>query len=77
MTGVELVKISIEQLKMMSNCGIKLSDWKYVQMYEEYMEMRLRREKWRYIIAYLAEKYTTSESSIKRLIKRFSGEVSI
>ena len=75
MTGVELVKISIEQLKMMSNSGIKMNDWKFVEMYEEYTEMRKRREKFRYIIAHLAEKYTTSESNIKRVVKRLSREV--
>ena len=75
MRGVELVKISIETLKMMSNSGIKMSDWKFVEMYEEYIEMRKRREKFRYIIAHLAEKYTTSESSIKRVVKRLSREV--
>ena len=72
---VELVKISTETLKMMSNFGIKMGDWQHVTMYEEYLVMRLNREKFRYIMAFLAEKYKLSESSVKRIIKRLSHEV--
>ena len=75
MKVVELIKISMESLKMMSNCGIRTSDWKHIEMFEEYLNMRRNCEKFRYIMAHLAEKYRMSESSIKRIIKRLSGEV--
>jgi hypothetical protein len=75
MKVVELIKISKETLKMMSDCGIKIGDWQHVKMYEEYLAMRVRREKFRYMMAYLAEKYKLSESSVKRILKRLSGEV--
>ena len=39
--------------------------------------MRKNSEKFRYIIAYLAEKYNTSESTIKRVVKRLSREVTM
>lgn len=60
---------------MMSKYGIKTEDWKHVEMFEEYLDMRRNCEKFRYIMAHLAEKYRMSESSIKRIIKRLSGEV--
>ena len=72
---VELVKISTETLKMMSNSGIKTGDWKHVAMFEEFQMMRLNKDKLRYIMAYLAEKYKISESSVKRIVKRLSEEV--
>lgn len=75
MKVAELVKISIEMLKMMSNCGIRTGDWRHIEMFDEYLDMRNSREKFRYIIAYLSEKYKISESSVKRVIKRLSGEV--
>ena len=75
MKVAELVKISMEALKMMSNSGIKIEDWQHIEMYEEYVDMRRNKEKFRYIIAYLAEKYKTSESTIKRVVKRLSREV--
>ena len=65
----------MEALKMMSNSGIKIEDWQHIEMYEEYVDMRRNKEKFRYIIAYLAEKYKTSESTIKRVVKRLSREV--
>ena len=77
MKVVDLVKISMEALKMMSNSGIKTEDWQYIEMYEEYVSMRKNREKFRYIIAYLAEKYNTSESTVKRVVKRLSLEITL
>lgn len=71
----ELVKISMETLKMMSKVGIKTDDWRHIEMFEEYLDMRKNCEKFRYIMAYLAEKYRISESTVKRIVKRLSGEV--
>jgi len=65
----------METLKMMSVSGIKTEDWQHIKMYDEYMDMRRNREKFRYILAYLAEKYSISESSVKRIVKRLSAEV--
>ena len=75
MKVAELVKISKEAMKMMSHSGIKTDDWQHVAMYDEYLDMRKNREKFRYIMAYLAEKYNISESSVKRIVKRLSSEV--
>jgi Mor family transcriptional regulator len=75
MKVVDLVKISKEALKMMSNSGIKTEDWRHIEMYEEYEDMRKNCEKFRYIMAYLSEKYRLSESSVRRIIKRLSADV--
>ena len=75
MKVVELVKISKDALKMMSNSGIKTGDWKHLEMFDEYLDMRKNCEKFRYIMAYLSEKYRISESTVKRIIKRLSEEV--
>ena len=75
MKVAELVKISKEAMKMMSHSGIKTDDWQHMEMYEEYLTMRQNRDKFRYIIAFLSEKYNMSESSVKRIVKRLSGEV--
>lgn len=75
MKVVELVKISIESLKMMSKHDIRINDWKHIEMFDEYLNMRRNKDKFRYIMAYLSEKYKISESSVKRIVKRLSGEV--
>ena len=77
MKVVELVKISKEAMKMRSHSGIKTEDWQHIEMYEEYVSMRKNREKFRYIIAYLSEKYNTSESTVKRVVKRLSLEITL
>jgi ribosomal protein S25 len=71
----ELIKISMEMLKMMSKSGIKTDDWRHLEMLDEYRKMRKDCEKFRYIMAYLSEKYRMSESSVRRIIKRLSGDV--
>ena len=75
MKVVDLVKISKEAMKMMSNSGIKTEDWQHVEMYDEYQSMRSKRDKFRYILAFLSEKYKLSESTVKRIIRRLSEEV--
>ena len=75
MKVVDLVKISKQAMKMMSSCGIKSEDWQHLEMYEEYQQMRSNHDKFRYIIAFLSEKYKTSESTVKRIVKRLSREV--
>lgn len=77
MKAVELVKINRIPMEMMSKYGIKQDDWRYLQMYEEYVIMRERREKFRYIMAHLAEVYEISESSVKRVVRRLSSEVKV
>lgn len=77
MKVVELVKISSEAMKVMSDSGIRTEDWRFVRMYEEYVEMRQRREKFRYIIACLSERYGISESTVKRVVGRMSREVKV
>ena len=71
----DLMKFSKETMKMMSKCGIKTDDWQHLEMLDEYHSMRENCEKFRYIMAYLAEKYRLSESSVRRIIKRLSADV--
>lgn len=75
MKVAELVKISSWAMEVMSKHDIKLSDWRHLKMYEEYCVLRESREKFRYIITMLAEKYAMSESTVKRVVKRLAGEV--
>ncbi len=77
MKVVELVKISREAMKMMSNSGIKAEDWQHIELFDEYQTMRGNRDKFRYVIVFLSEKYRLSESSVKRIVRRFSREVRV
>ena len=60
MKAVELLRIERESLKMMSYCGLKVDDYEYIALYEEYRKIRLENEKYRYVIMCLSMKYHIS-----------------
>ena len=77
MQAIDLLKINKKPLELMSKCDIKQNDYLFIELFDEYRALRNKGEKYWYIIASLAEKYQVSESSVKRLIKRLSREVSL
>lgn len=77
MKVIDLLKIQREPLKVMSDCGLKVDDYEYIAMYDEYRKRRLDNEKYRYVIMCLSMKYHISESKVKRIIRRLEGEFSI
>lgn len=74
MKVIDLLRLERESLKVMSNYGLKVEDYEYIALYEEYKERRRDNEKYRYIIICLSMKYHISESKVKRIIKRLGGE---
>lgn len=75
MKAVEFLKIGRVLLKTMSILDLRRDDYIHIELYEEYAEMRREGEKSDYVLSYLANKYKVSESTIKRVVKRFSKEV--
>lgn len=75
MKAIEFLKIGRELLKTMSNCDLRLDDFKHIELYEEYARMRSEGEKVDYVLYFLSRKYKVSESTIKRIVRRFSNEV--
>ena len=71
---VELVKISMEALKLMSKHDVKLEDYRFVGMYEEFHNMRKLGVKYRAAIKTLAEDYKVSKATIERVIRRLGLE---
>lgn len=77
MKACELVKMISKVLKAMSENGLKAEDYEYVEMYEEYVIMRSLGEKYEYVIKVLSERYRISESTVRRVVRRFEKEVRI
>ena len=73
--GYILVKINRESLKLMSEIGLDIGDWRYVPMIEQYMNMASMSISRKNIYAILSEEYHISESSIKRVIRRMLRRV--
>lgn len=74
MKNAELLQIGSELLKQMSERGIRLDDYQYLSLYEEYQQRRKDNEKYWYIIYDLAEKYHISQSSVIHIIRRLGKE---
>lgn len=75
LNGYLLLKINANQLKMMSDSDLSVDDYRYLELYEKYTEMRRDGLKVAFILCSLAADYHISESSVKRIIKRLSQQV--
>lgn len=75
MTAFELLNFLAKPLKSLSECDIKIDDYRYIDMYLEFKEMLAKNEKKEYIKSYLASKYCISESSVSRVIRRLDAQV--
>ena len=74
-SGYQLLKLNLNQVNLMSRCGLTVDDMRYVAMYEEYQQMRASGEKVSYIVADLAFRHGVSESTVKRAVRRLSRRV--
>ena len=72
---VEFIKIGRELLKIMSKYDVKLDDWMYVDMYEEYKEMRAKGFKYKFVIMQLSLTHSISKSKVERIIRRLDKDV--
>lgn len=74
MKVVELLKISRETLKTMTQCDVSRDDWRYVGLYEEYHVMRENGLKHIVAIRLLSEDYCISTRTVERIIKRLGAD---
>jgi hypothetical protein len=74
MKVIELVSFNKELLGKIRDAGIRLDDYTYIDLYDEYQAMRRNGEKISYIVAVLSEKYDISERKIYYLIKRLNSD---
>lgn len=70
---IEILKFNRELLNRMHDVGIRLDDYQYVDLYNEYQAMRKRGEKVTYIVAILSDKYDISERKVYDLVKRLNS----
>ena len=75
MLAIDLVRFCRDFLKRLSECEIRLEDYRLVDMYDDYMLMADNGHKKEYIIAVLCEKYHVSESTLRRALKRLGAPV--
>lgn len=59
----DFVRISTETLKLLSKFGIRMGDFKYVELYTDYERMVSKGEKISYIIVVLASRYNKASQA--------------
>lgn len=75
MKMAKLLKISMDMLKLMSEYGVKIDDWQYVDTYYDFLNMRDNKVKYRNAIKILAEEKHISPRTLERVFKRLSRVV--
>ena len=74
MKVAKLVKIGGELLKLLSEVDVRRDDWRYIELYEQYVNMRDMGIKYRATIEILSKEYNISRASVERIVKRLGKE---
>lgn len=77
LTVYSALKLNINQVKMMSDYDIPPHYYKYIPLFENYLDLRAHGYKRAYILTKLVEDYNVSESTVKRVIKALSQRVTL
>lgn len=67
----DFIRLHKEIMNLLSNYDVKMEDFKYIEMFEDYDSMVREGNKISYIVSYLSDKYRISEASVYRVLKRF------
>ena len=65
----EILSLNQELLEKLNNFGIKTSDYKFVYLYLEYINLKKTGHKTMYSVAYLSDKYKICERKVYKVIK--------
>lgn len=73
MKVINIVKLSQEAVNFLSAYGIKVEDYKYAQLYDDFYLLRdLKGEKYENAVTTLAKKYQISRSKVIRLLNKYN-----
>ena len=75
MKATELLRLGKGVLETMAKNGIMRDDYKYIESYEAFLNMRRNKMKYKAAIAMLAEENDVSERTLERIFKRLSKEI--
>lgn len=75
MKVVKMLEIGRDLLKFMSDNGIKMDDYKYVDAYYEFLNMRKNHVKYNVAMKMLADELLVSERTLGRVFRRLSNTI--
>lgn len=74
---IDILKFNRELIKRLREAGIRLEDERYIDLYNDYTELRRHGEKVSYIVLVLSTRYAVSERTVYSLIKRMNRECNV
>lgn len=75
MKVVELLKVCHPALKTLSENEVSRDDWRYVDLYEEFVQMRSLGVKYVEAVRMLAEDYGVGRATVERVVARLGKEI--
>lgn len=75
MTRAELVSFNKELLQRLKQAGVRLDDYKYCDLYHDYVEMSHTEPSRKVIILTLAERYGITDRQVYNIIKHLQQPV--
>lgn len=77
MKVVEILKLGKEMMKVLQESCIKMEDYRYVEMYDEYRDIVACGGKTSYAVVILSERYGISERKVYYLLQKLSRDCTI
>ena len=75
MEAYKLLFLVKDLAKSMSGIGVKMDDYKYIGLCQEYNDLVSKGEKREYARTLLSKKYSVSESTVFRIISRLNTPI--
>ena len=76
MTVYDIVSLNCELLKRLHKNGIKVGDYKWLDLYNDYLQMKAENHKTSYVVAKLSSKYKVCERQVFKVVKKMSSNCS-
>jgi hypothetical protein len=77
MKVIEILKLGREMMKVLQESCIKMEDYRYIEMYEEYKDIVACGGKTSYAVSVLSERYGISERKVYYLLRKLSKDCTI
>lgn len=77
MTVYEIVSLNQELLKRLHGFGISIDDFRWVNLYRDYLKMKAKGDKMVYIAAMLSRKYGVCERKVYKVINKMKRDCHI
>ena len=75
MRRADLIMFNAEMMRKLKEAGIRLDDYKYVDMWRDYVEMLKTAESRKEVMLSLADRYGITDRQVYNIIKHLEKEI--